>query len=237
MNAVLPTPLHWLTTVGSLSDRIVTVLVGDTKAKFQVHENALKQHSTFFVAALSKGWRERRSGEVHLPEDKPELVKLYLQFLYSQKIGIAWTKTREGLPQNDLLPEYVTLAHLFVLGEKLIDTHFTNAVVRAFLRRRATLVEGKRYSPVGEAVDIIYNGTPSGSKMRQLLVDDHAGRGWPHWIQSETERPNAEFLYELAVAMMSKSDKGRVYRLEDDTRTVTEMQDGRYEESERSSEA
>lgn len=76
-----------------------------------------------------------------------------------------------SLPKSYLLLEYIILAKLYVFGGKLRYMHFKNSVVRAVLSRIETRISSLSYSPVGEAMNIIYKGPTAGSKVRKLAVD------------------------------------------------------------------
>lgn len=135
-------------------------MAGEDGTTFNVHENLIRGRSQFFAAALSKSWLERKEGRIDLPEDDPEIVQLYLQFLYSSRLAIQWTEDTAGIQPHENLPEYYTLAHLYVFGEKVRDIAFKNAVMDCFIWRMNTKVnDGVKWSPVGEVVDIIYKGT------------------------------------------------------------------------------
>lgn len=98
-----------------------------------MHEDLLRSESDFFKAALSSSWEEGKQGQISLPENPVEVVEHYLQYLYCDKIRIVWSKPSEALKKQDTLPEYITLALLYVFGEKIGDVKFKNAVVRLML--------------------------------------------------------------------------------------------------------
>lgn len=59
------------------------------KDNFYVHEDVLCSSSDFFNAALSKGWKERRSGRIDLPDNDPEAFTIYARWLYTGRIFLA----------------------------------------------------------------------------------------------------------------------------------------------------
>lgn len=207
----------------SLTDRIITISTGDESSRFHIHEKLLRERSHFFDAALSKSWNEGQQGHVSLPEDSQETVRLYLLHLYSGKLHIEWSKTSEGLPDNNLLTEYVVLAHLYVFGEKIGDISFKNAIVRAVVKRAQTGIGKDNYSPIGEAVDVIYKGTPPNSKMRKLLVDNTVARGEVKWIDPSVDGNNAEFLVDLSRAFLKS-------RIPLSSASFADLKEWRYEE-------
>ena len=155
-------------------------------------------------------------------------MNLYFQYLYSGKAHIDWTTNTDDLPKNNLLPEYVTLAHLYVFGEKVGDIRFKNAVVRSIIWRMENGIGNIHYYPIAEAVDIVYKGTTPECKLRKLFVDNFIAKATDKWIDSDLENNNHEFLCDLSRAMLR--DRSRVY-----SPCLAEMKDGRYEESEEQS--
>ena len=85
-------------------------------------------------------------------------------------------------------------------------------------------IDNNFYNPVGEAVDIIYKGTHSGSKMRKLVVDKTVFSGRDEWVDSAVDNNNAEFLVELSRALL----RGRAFP---EGSSLADMKDGRYEEA------
>lgn len=216
-------PFARVLTAFSLADRIITVTAGEDSVGLHVHEGVLRSRSPFFEAALSRNWREGNQGHVDFPEDPAHIVKLYLQYLYTGKMDMRWTASMKEVPENMLLPEHVTLARLYVFGEKVGDIAFKHDVIRAVLGRIEKRIEGHGFYPVGEAVDIIYKGTTCQSKMRQLVVDVTVSTGNDQWIDPALHQNNAEFMVDLARAfMLSREAKSAI---------IDELRDGRYQES------
>ena len=134
-----------------------------------------------------------------MPEDDPSLFKIYVQWLYTDKI---FTKTNDKWGSLD----YERLGHLYCLGEKLIDKQFQNRVIDALVtgtREEFPREEGgitTRY-PTKESVDAVYKGTPIGSPARRLMVDLHVRHGAQEWIANDTMQ-NVEFLVDLTRALL-----------------------------------
>ena len=129
-------------------------------------------------------------------------MQLYLQFLYSGKIHVDWTSDNPGLQSHENLPEYHTLARLYVLGEKCRDVSFKNAIMDVFIRRMQESIDDRYWHPVAEVVDILYRGTMPGSPARQLMVDCHHQKAGHHWITDDPHANNKEFLIDLTRVML-----------------------------------
>ena len=50
--------------------------------QFTVYESLISSNSAFFANALGRDWKEARERVVPLPENEPEVFRLYLTYLY-----------------------------------------------------------------------------------------------------------------------------------------------------------
>jgi hypothetical protein len=87
------------------------------------------------------------------------------------------------------------LARLYVLGEKLVDAKFQEAVLKELIKNVREL---EKY-PSTETIKIIYNGTTEGSPARHLLVDFYACRASAKWdgIKKMRQDTNDQFADDL----------------------------------------
>jgi hypothetical protein len=96
---------------------------------------------------------------------------------------------------------FVQLARAYVLGEKLIDAKFKNAIIDTFVAVGAKT----RYNPIGECVDILYEGTPEGSPARKMVVD--ACRRYAHgslnWMEGFEKCPKV-FLIDAVMELVKR---------------------------------
>jgi hypothetical protein len=95
--------------------------------------------------------------------------------------------------------DFVFLAKLYVLGEELMDVKFKNMIVGTIV----AVSTKSRWSPIGEAVSIIYEGTSEGSPARRLVVNycAHNGQNNPSWTDEFKNCPY-EFLVDAMKAMV-----------------------------------
>ena len=106
-----------------LSGNTIKVRAGtDNPVDFNVHEEVIRSSSNFFDKAMSAAWKEAKEGVVSLPEDEPEIFKLYLQWLYNDTIPCE----EKGPDHADHVEEYLRLSKAYVLGDKLQDGDFQN---------------------------------------------------------------------------------------------------------------
>lgn len=187
---------------------MIAIAVGEPVITLHVHESLIRSKSHFFAAALSQDWKEAQEKVVRLPDDRPDIVKLYIKWLYSGKLLVKWTTELQEFERHIGPLEYYTLACLYIFGEKCCDVTFKNAVVASFVGRMDTKIGDTCWYPVGKAVDIIYNGTTAASPMRQLLIDTHLWLGHAPWISGQPlDDQNKEFLHDLISSMYRTSSR------------------------------
>jgi hypothetical protein len=143
-----------------LTGEIITVRVGTQEkggiSVFSVHQNVLSSSSPFFQAANKPEWFN--GDGIDLPEDDPEIFKMYLGYLYT---GTCYVDERYCV-------FYHTLAQAYVFGEKILDTEFQDSIMGLLLSRCGyvnPLIPGK------ETIALIYDKTPHGSPARRFIVD------------------------------------------------------------------
>jgi hypothetical protein len=174
----VPPPTHKFTT-----DNLVTLDVGPSHHKIIVHKHSITRTSQFFAAALKKDWTEGQTRTLDLPEEIPEHMEYYCEYLYSDELPTkGFTHKKDG---DNMEAGFELLANLYVFGERRMDTKLRNAVAHEMLRiqslplanppgfgaRIAPCVPCVPCVPSTATVNIIYQSTPEGSPARRLMVD------------------------------------------------------------------
>ena len=138
---------------------------------------------------MKEGWKEGTERVIPLPHDGSEVAELYVHWIYTDRILSRSSATGGGGH------EMILLVDAFVLGEKLRDDRFKDAVIDAIMSCAAghDINEWKRY-PLPMEVNRAYRGTPTGSPLRRLIVDLWAVNGHDGWNQ---EGLNADFQADL----------------------------------------
>jgi hypothetical protein len=183
------------------SDNLVTLLVGPEEEEMVVHKTYLTQSSAFFKAVMKKEWPEGRSFVIRLPEELPELIQHYVEYLYGGKPP-SHTQAH-GSEWSDGSHQYELLAHLYSLGERYLDGEYRNAILREFLKL-TTLEIGPqkiRFFPGTQCINIIYQGTTTNSPARRMMVDFAVAHSTNTWFD---ERMNAAYLLDFSRAMHLK---------------------------------
>jgi hypothetical protein len=106
---------------------------------------------------------------IDLSDEHPEAFQAYVQWLYSNKVALKVVP--EDLDDNDN-PQYDdtrmhSLIVSYVLGEKLIDTAYQNAIIAVLIRYAH---EVGRY-PCDNSIKLAYERTTKDSPLRRLLLD------------------------------------------------------------------
>lgn len=179
---------------------LVTLLVGPNEHEIAVHEDFITRSSEFFKAAMKKEWVEGQTRVIRLPEESClETLRCYLSFVYEQKLP---TQSLAVGSEGFVNKPWGTLARLYILGERLLDTEIQHAVIKEMLRLCYLKDnKGSRWFPARETVTKIYDGTPAGSPARRLMVDLHVSHANGNWLKFDD---HPEFLADLSKALIEK---------------------------------
>jgi hypothetical protein len=171
---------------------MINLLVGEDEEEMFAYGSYLSLYSGFFKAALKVEWAEGQTRTVKLPEEDPETVTFYLDFLYGKGLP---TYSVKGESDNE---SHRILAELYALGEGRLDSKIQNATLKEILRLTKV---GKRYYPDYPAIDIIYKSTTATSPTRRLLVEVYVSHGTATWIWTGM---HPVFCQELAMALLTE---------------------------------
>ncbi|KAI4927645.1 hypothetical protein J4E85_006157 [Alternaria conjuncta] len=136
---------------------------------FHVHKSVLCKTSAFFQNATKPEWTGPTPRPTDLSDELPEIFHLYVQWLYSGKIAVEITPSSDS--DTDVRKhenvDYHSLIQSYILGEKLMDTTFHNAVLQCLIE----CVEQADCFPGDRTIRTAYKRTIKHSPLRKLLVD------------------------------------------------------------------
>lgn len=136
---------------------MVKISVGPEKQLFRVHKELLCSRSPYFKAMFTSGFAETASQSASLPEDKPDILGLFLEWVYGGRVLHAATWTRKTSMGNKI--------HLYNFAEKICLDELADFTMTSLM---SDLREGR--SLVGIfAVKMTYRETPAGSPLRKFL--------------------------------------------------------------------
>ncbi|KAJ4313188.1 hypothetical protein N0V94_007071 [Neodidymelliopsis sp. IMI 364377] len=188
-----------------ISGSILVVAVGDYahRETFFVHEKLFVSHSEFFKRAAKEEWLPMDSRKITLPEDSPVTFRMYAALTYTG-----------SLPVKNAPDEWQSLVRIYILAEKLQDAWAKNRIIDAmhgffsehFSRLpMSTIVGNKQDVQISTASVVeLYDGTPSGSQARKLVVDLYADNGTEDWLKWGSEQLPSEFLFDMTVRLLQK---------------------------------
>lgn len=194
---------------------------------FSVHKDLITSRSDFFATMFRGTWKEIEQGVVNLPEDEPDIFKLYLNILYYGIIPVRRMvevfvdpddpdndeiKSTETITQEvrtTASEEWRELCSLYILCEKLQDTTAKNLIIDAIIdATRISRADGTNQFPIGTNVELLYDGTRPGSPIRKLLVDFYVHAGSATWVEGNDSLP-AEFLQDALIQMMKRKKEAK----------------------------
>src|SRR5256885_15260721 len=111
------------------SSKVITVLVGPSKASYTIHKDLLCAHSPFFEKCLKSSFLEKAKDQVELPEDAPEVFEHFINWIYREDVFELTSETAMELA-----------IRTYVFADKLCMPAFKNKLmtkIRAYHRTNA----------------------------------------------------------------------------------------------------
>lgn len=181
-----------------LDCEFITIHIGQDEHKrtFHVHEDVICDASEFFRNNMKPEWSSMRDNPrvISLPDDDPDAFALYRTWIYSGKLAISPDVPFSAETADERDAHYSTLAYAYVLGERLLDIAFKNAIADVYVLN-ARGHEGMRSQyPTRDDIRTLYDGTGPGSPIRRLLVDIWVCRGKVEWLEEDDDILPREFL-------------------------------------------
>lgn len=183
---------------------VINVKVGnDPSETFTVHSSVIFKSSPFIKTAPKPEWSASSSspGTVDLSDECPEIFGIYLNWLYFETLPTVVNQDRKDAPA-----EYETLSKCYVMGEKLMDIGFKNAVIDALFEARTIQPFQNPCNPGPDPIKLIYEGTPEGSPARRYFVDVWAMNATEKWTDLLDDMPSA-FVIDLSKALVARKTK------------------------------
>ena len=140
-------------------DTIVRITVGSEKALFHVHKGLICNASAYFKAAFEGEFKEASEQLLDLPEERPQMFKRFLLWLYSGSIIESPKETCDKIHWKDLFG-------LYIFGDARSIPALQNAVIDALIDK----CEQTDAIPTHYFV-YIYDNTVDKSPLRRLVVD------------------------------------------------------------------
>jgi hypothetical protein len=163
---------------------------------FYVHEKLVTTRSEFFKRAASGLWQQDATHLVNLPEDDPDVFKIYLNLVYTGQLA---TQSAD---------EWIKLCRLYVLAEKLQDLQAKNETIKgmyAYCGEKADpIFTGVAHRFPAAATKELYEGTPERSQARKLIADLYGNCADERWLKGAIAEFPAEFYHDVLVRLLKK---------------------------------
>ncbi|MCJ1454345.1 hypothetical protein MMC28_004698 [Mycoblastus sanguinarius] len=155
----------------------ITLIVGDAKIAFHVHEELLCEASSVFKAGFASKFKEGSEKTMKLPEDDIDTVDIFVQWLYRQQPS---PSTIEIPSLDDVIG--MQLMRLFVFADKYDVPNLKLSIYENIF----TAAKSGLRLPHATAVEYVYSNTKMGSGIRAILVDVFVWRVEQSWFESPT---------------------------------------------------
>lgn len=181
-----------------LDGEVILVRVGTAGAEVFIHQNLVCESSMFFRSMLTHKWKESADRIVLLPYDDPITFNVYAEWKYTGKI-LSSIADQDDTNQE----EWLHLVQAYILGDKLQDGPFKDAVLDSIIAKSNVAVNGFHYFPIQNITTFIYANTIPNSPLRRLLVDQHVFHGRASWMEGGSVNDvDKEFLFDLCVSLL-----------------------------------
>ena len=160
----------------------VTLLVGESKTVFHVHEAKLFEASSFFKVAFTSDFGESSERTMTLPEDDGSVFGLFVDWLYHRRYSIASPPVQDASEDYDSLMQPV---QLYALADEYDVPDLRSLIlceIFAFIQRN-------RSKPTLSTVAYAYAHTSQNAAVRTLLADCLVRResfDWYHQVGAKT---------------------------------------------------
>ena len=169
-------------TISSWEDMpTVTLIVGESRTMFQVHEAVLFNVSPVFRAGFTSDFKERAERQMSLPEDDAELFNLMVEWLYSRHYDIS-PPTGERIIDH---ARFMEPTRLYVLADKYAVTKLKNDIAETVFN---AMKLGGTAGPSIDTIAYAYQNAPRTSGIRKLLADFHACNIKHEWYEQATNK-------------------------------------------------
>lgn len=168
----------------------VIICAGEEQKEYIVHKNVLATSSSEFLnRMLSNGWRETREKRLSLPETLPDVLEIYLHWMYTGNVIFGLTPT---------FANSVRKVELYILGDYLDDMTFCETIVDGMV---VPFGEPERELPNATAVRLAWSKTSVDSPLRAVIKELFMGA----MIYSTVEvlLSGDEFPYEFVLDLLS----------------------------------
>lgn len=186
----------------SLSGPSIQIIVGGADpVSFTVHENLICSRGELFKRLIETDRKISNSRTIRLRHLGHHYFEVYLHWLYRGIFTKVPERTRPGADSY-----YLYFARAYVLGLKVEDDDFQDAVLDAFVDLSNSPIDGLLWLPGADVILYIYDTTTKNDKARALIVDMLETRAERDWLENtvDVNYISKEFLYDFSIALSKR---------------------------------
>lgn len=180
----------------------------------------IRSSSSFFDKALAGEWKEALNRTVEMPSDDPDVFAVYMHWLYCGTIPILYHKERHSIKGDEFFSsaEHYALVKAYILGDKILDPRFQNAIIDAIAEKvnKEGQGRGQHYCPGSYVIRYVYENTRDLDPIRHLFAAIYVRYGDQTWILFRQDSLKGEnndnhllpptFLLDLAAALFQNQE-------------------------------
>ncbi|OWY53980.1 nuclear pore complex protein Nup98-Nup96 [Alternaria alternata] len=136
----------------------------DLSATWFLPKRLISHHSPFLAAASNRDFKERRENLIQLPDDKPTVFALFVEWLY---YGCYTIEPLSAFSRTTTVGVSID-AECWVLGDKLLCTDFKNHAMKRLYEQHTTKIFKRSIST--HDVQFACDNSTKDSKLRELYV-------------------------------------------------------------------
>lgn len=136
----------------------------DLSVNWFLPKRLISHHSPFVAAVSNRDFKERRENLIQLPDDKPTVFALFVEWLY---YGDYTPEPPLAVPHSKTVGVSID-AECWVLGDKLLCTDFKNHAMKRLYEQHTTKIFNRSIST--HDVQFACDNSAKDSKLRELYV-------------------------------------------------------------------
>lgn len=145
---------------------------------------------------LANDWKEAHERRINLPEAQPEMLEIYLHWIYTGHLIVENTRKRTVSWQ---------LVKLYILGDYLNDAAFCESVINRIVDRSQG---SEGVDPNHVAITLAWDSTPTDSPLRLVIKELWLGRTIASAIKAfGSKQYTPDFVLDILARFLSNNEE------------------------------
>ena len=181
----------------------VTVGNGAGAKTFNIYKGVLVHYSDYFRNALKGCWKEGQDNIIELPDDDPEVFRVFQYWLFSRRLYHEETTLADKQDVEEVPLSYGHIVNIFLFADRRGIKELANEALDSL---RAKVCQKWEHS--ADYFQTIYENTLKGSPLRRFVVDYLiVGRAFNNF--GNEEEYVRKFPHEMLVDLIQASHDNR----------------------------